>query len=153
MSELFECLCEFLDEDGWSYERLEEEEHSVIMGFVGDQSRWKCYGKVREDLQVFIFYSIAPAMVPLDGEALSAAIEYITRANYGLIMGNFELDLSDGEVRFKTSIDVEGAEISYEPVRNAVYANVMMMGRFLPGLAAVVAGEMNPLQAIEEAER
>ena len=26
--------------------------------------------------------------------------EYLTRANYGMVMGNFEMDYSDGEIRY-----------------------------------------------------
>jgi len=33
--------------------------------------------------------------------------EFLTRANYGLNIGNFEMDFQDGEIRFKTAIDVE----------------------------------------------
>src|SRR5829696_3263734 len=34
----------------------------------------------------------------------------LARINYGLVLGNFVIDLSDGEVRFKASIDFGGAE-------------------------------------------
>ncbi|MDJ1171766.1 hypothetical protein PMG71_20260 [Roseofilum sp. BLCC_M154] len=32
--------------------------------------------------------------------------EFLTKANYGMILGDFELDLTDGELRDKTSIGV-----------------------------------------------
>ena len=37
--------------------------------------------------------------------------EFLTRANYGLRIGNFEMDFEDGEVRYKSSVDFEGIEL------------------------------------------
>ena len=74
------------------------------------------------------------------------------RANYGLHIGNFELDMGDGEVRFKTSIDTESTALSFELVRNVVYANVMQMDRYLPGLMAVLGGQATPADAIDQVE-
>ena len=42
----------------------------------------------------------------------AAVMELVTRANYGLRLGCFELDLDDGEVRFRASLDFEGTEPS-----------------------------------------
>jgi len=38
--------------------------------------------------------------------------KFLTRANYGMMIGNFEMDFTDGEIRYKTSIDVEGDKLS-----------------------------------------
>jgi len=69
-------------------------------------------------------------------------MKFITLANYGLHIGNFEFDLDDGEVRFKTSIDVEGVEISDGLCRNLMELNFMMMGRYFDGLRAVMSGSI-----------
>ncbi|MBC7340390.1 MAG: YbjN domain-containing protein [Firmicutes bacterium] len=97
-----------------------------------------------------MFYSVCPVNVP-EGKRLAVA-EYLTRANYGLVIGNFEMDFRDGEVRYKTSIDVEGAEIAPALVRNLVYANVITMDRYLPGLLGVIYGNLTPEQAIAQVE-
>jgi hypothetical protein len=49
-------------------------------------------------LQIFIQY---PVLVK--EKFLPLAMEFITRANYGLILGNFEMDIKDGEVRYHIS--------------------------------------------------
>ncbi|HNF97997.1 MAG TPA: YbjN domain-containing protein, partial [Pseudomonadota bacterium] len=72
--------------------------------------------------------------------------------NYGMVIGNFEMDYSDGEVRFKTSIDVEDAELSESMVRSATYWAVVMMDRYLPGLLKVIGGSTPPAEAIDEIE-
>jgi hypothetical protein len=47
--------------------------------------------------------------------------EFLTRANSGMVIGNFELDFADGEIRYKTSIDVEGDKLSYAIIKRLVY--------------------------------
>ena len=47
-------------------------------------------------------YHIVPVKVPVEKRA--AVCEFITRANYGLTLGNFELDMNDGEIRYKVTL-------------------------------------------------
>lgn len=42
-----------------------------------------------------------------------AVAEILTRANLGMIIGNLELAFVDREIRYKTSIDVEGDRKSF----------------------------------------
>jgi hypothetical protein len=111
-----------------------------------------CYAQVVEDEETaqFIFYSVCPVNVP-ENKRLSVA-EFITRANYGLLIGNFELDLVDGEVRFKTSIDVKDDRLSSALFQPLVYTNVVMMDRYLPGIMAVIYGGVSPENAIAQIE-
>ena len=78
--------------------------------------------------------------------------EFLTRANYGLIIGNFEMDLTDGEVRYKTGIDVEGDRLSAALVKNLVYANVLTMDQYLPGIMRLIYADVSPAEAIVQVE-
>jgi hypothetical protein len=140
--DIFEAF--FIAED-WDYQRIERRE-ILRLGFTGDHGNWTCFAQSREDQRQVVFYSICPLRVP---EAKRAALaEYLTRANYGLIVGNFELDYDDGEIRFKTSLDVEDAELTSALLSHIVYANVTNMDRYLPGIVAVLAGSQTPLEAV-----
>ncbi len=74
--------------------------------------------------------------------------EFLTRANYGLIIGNFELDFGDGEIRYKTSLDVEGDRLSQASIKQLVYTSVLTMDQYLPGIEAVIKYGMNAEAAI-----
>ncbi|MEL6492946.1 MAG: YbjN domain-containing protein [Cyanobacteria bacterium J06621_3] len=76
--------------------------------------------------------------------------QFITRANYGLILGNFELDYTDGEIRYKTSLDVESDRLTPALTKNLIYTNVMTMDQYLPGLLAVLEQQTPPGQAIKQ---
>jgi hypothetical protein len=77
--------------------------------------------------------------------------EFLTRANYGMTIGNFELDYTDGEIRYKTSIDVTNAQLSSALIKTLVYTNVAMMDEYLPGIQVVLAGA-TPIAAIQAIE-
>jgi hypothetical protein len=115
------------------------------MGFSGENGHWPCYAQAREAQGQIVVYSICPLRVPPSQRPLMA--EFITRANYGLVVGNFEMDYEDGEVRYKTSLDVEDSEATTELLRHIVYANVTALDRYLPGIIAVLAGSQSPEEA------
>ncbi len=150
MGELADKAREFFVSDDWKFSDLEE--GVLRMGFAGRNGNWTCIARPREDRGIFLFYSIAAVNVPEEKRLMVA--EYLVRANYGLPLGNFEMDFSDGEVRFKTSIDVESEEYMLTPamLKSLVYSNVLTMDRYLGGLMAVIYGNAVPEQEIEKAE-
>lgn len=57
----------------------------------------------------YVVYAISPLGADEDDEKMMAIMaEFICRANYGLKNGNFELDMRDGEIRYKSFVDCEG---------------------------------------------
>jgi hypothetical protein len=146
---IFEAIINFFTEDDWAYTKIQGEP-TLRLAFQGQNGKWTCYAKAREQQQQFVFYSICPVKVP---ETKNLAIaEFIARANFGMIIGNFELDFTDGEIRYKTSIDVEGANLTFLQVKRLVYANVMMMDQYLPGIMSVIDSDVEPKDAIAQIE-
>ena len=105
---------------------------------------------MNDEQKLFFFYSVCPINVPDDKR--SPIAEFITRANYGIKIGNFELDFNDGEVRYKTSIDVENDDLTPALISNHVYANIWTMDRYLPGIMSVVYSDEAPVDAIQKIE-
>ena len=148
-SRAFTTLGQFLEDDGWYPQQLEEKT-IYRMGFSGKNGQLTCYAQVRVDLEQFLFYAIAPVKVP--EEARMAAAEFITRANYGLRIGNFEIDFSDGEIRYKSSLDFEGAVLTPELIRNAIYPAAQTLDHYLPGLMSTIYGGKSAVEAVAEIE-
>jgi hypothetical protein len=146
---ILETVIQFFTEDDWTFTKLQGQ--SVLQVVCqGENGRWNCYAQAREDQEQFVFYSIYPDIAPEDKRLAMA--EFFTRANYGLIIGNFEMDFEDGEIRYKTSIDVEGDLLTTDLIKQLVYANIMMMDHYLPGIQAVMDGTMSPVEAIAHIE-
>lgn len=149
MGSLFEMAQDFFTEHGWHYAHLSGES-VLVMNFSGRHGNWNCYAQAKDDREQFIFYSACPIKAIEEKRVLMA--EFLTRANFGLTLGNFEMDFSDGEIRYKTSIDVEDDRLSFALIKQIVHANVMIMDHYLPGIMAVLYGDKSPYEAIEDIE-
>jgi hypothetical protein len=139
----------FFEADGWPYD--EDPNQPVLeLGFEGPNGSWVCYADCRDDVRQLIFYSILDESTPEERRPVMA--EFLTRANYGLAIGNFELDFSDGEVRFKTSIDAGESDLDLEAIRRLTYLNVGTMNQYVPAINEVMAGNLAPEAAVVMAE-
>jgi hypothetical protein len=149
MGEIFDAVCQFLEQDKWPLLHVDA---PLILRtqFDGQRGDFTCYAQAREEQEQFIFYSVFPLRVA--GMDLARMAEYLTRANCGLPIGNFELDYTNGEVRFKTSIDLEDAAPDPRLLRNMLYANVLTMDKYAGGLLRVMYGGISPEEAIGEIE-
>jgi len=147
---LLETVLQFFTQDDWTYTKIQGEP-TLRLAFQGKNGHWPCYAQILEDTQKLAFYSLSPTKAPKAQR--SAIAEFISRTNYGMILGNFELDYTDGEIRYKTSIDVEGDRLTPALIKNLVYTNVMTMDQYLPGLLAVLEQNATPEQAIHLVEQ
>jgi len=147
--QILEEIIDFFTEDDWPFTKIKGEP-VLRMAFQGKNGKWTCYAKARVEREQFVFYSVCPVNAP-ENKRLAIA-EFLTRANSGMIIGNFELDFADGEIRYKTSIDVQGDFLSFELIKQLVYANVTMMDEYLPGIICVIDGDVSPEDAIAQVE-
>jgi len=146
---IFETATQFLVDDGWPVKRIEES-NSLHMLFKGENGVWTCIAHALEERRSVIFYSVCPIDIPL--ERYGEIMEFITRANYGMLNGAFELDLSDGDLRYRTALTVPDGDPTSQSLKFIVYDNVTTMDLYLPGLYAVAAGEEDALHAIDMVE-
>lgn len=152
MARIFDGIRSFL-RTHFEAEDLEREGEDDMISFrLEDEggNEWGCLALADEQSEQAIFYSVVLETTP--PEHRPEVMKFVTLANYGMQVGNFELDLEDGEVRFKTSIDVEGVELGEGLLRNMVELNILMMGLYYDGLVAVMRGGMTAEEAIAEIE-
>src|SRR5918993_233598 len=138
-----------MEEEDWKYEILEGET-IIRFHFKGRSGRLLCYGEVDEEKCWLIFYSYMPVNAP--PEKMGQAAEFVTRANRGMRIGNFELDFEDGEIRYKTSIDVEGGELSGKMIDNLLRANLSTINRYFSGLMELIYGDRPAAEVIKKIE-
>ncbi len=149
MSSLFESVIQYFEDDDWKFMEVSPGE-ALKMGVSGRNGEYDCYAIANEERQTFRFVSQIPIKVPENQRILMA--EFLTRANYGLSIGNFEMDFDDGEIRYKTSIDVEGDRLTPALVENLVNINVITVDRYFPGMMKVIYGGISPEEAIRTVE-
>ena len=143
--QLYDAMRQFFEEEDWKYTEMEGQS-ALKLGCTGENGEWTCYAQTKVDPGRFIFYSVVSvkAMEP----KRAAASEFITRANYGMVLGNFEMDFSDGEIRYKTSAYLEGIAPSKDFFHTLVYTNLLVTDKYLPGIMSVIYAGMSAEQAI-----
>ncbi len=147
--EILPIIVNFFTYDDWPFAKIKGEPVLRMM-FESKNGKWTCYAKARPEQAQFVFYSICPVNIP-ENKRLAIA-EFIALANYGTIIGNFDLNFASGEIRYKTSIDVEGSTLTFPQIKQLVYTKVMMMDQYLPGIMSVIAGGMEVKDAIAQIE-
>jgi len=146
---IFEAVRGWLTEQDFEYDS-KDEEGAFVFRYKGGSGIWSCFVFCREDEEQILFYSVAPIAVA-EGLRVDLA-EFILRANLGAVLGCFEMNVDDGEVRYRTGLDITDTQLETTMLRNMVLANLLMMDTYLPGLLAVVHGGVAPHIAIEKIE-
>jgi hypothetical protein len=139
----------FFTNDDWTFTKIQGKP-ILQMGYQGENGQWLCYARANESPQQFAFYSICPTIAP--EQRRLAIAEFITRANYGMVIGNFEFNFGSGEILYKTSIDVEGDRITPTLIKRLVYTNIAIMDQYLRIIQAVLDGT-SPVDAIRAIEQ
>jgi hypothetical protein len=98
----------------------------------------------------FIFYVIFGVAAAEDRR--DEVARFITRANYGLLIGDFELDYGDGQLQFRSSVDFSGVGLSEELIANVILPAMSAVEQYGDALMDVLAGRRGSEAAIEEAE-
>ena len=149
---------DLLDKKGYNY-KFDAENNKFTMGFNLSRSKLKSCDiilyvrpiKSEEDYcRTLLAYGTIG--ISADQNSMNDVCEYLTRANYGLTIGNFELDHRDGEIRYKVSVNVRDALPGEDAVDDLWGIPVSMFNRYGDGLLAVNMGFSSVKDAIDRAE-
>ena len=80
--------------------------------------------RVQEKNKLLAVYGILPFLIPESHQ--SAAMLLITQINYDLLIGNLEMDVNDGEIRYKHAIDVEAVGIGNDVIEHLLQSVIAM---------------------------
>jgi hypothetical protein len=139
---MYRTLLDILDARGIRYDEIEGRT-SVRIGFALDNGSFDCVAIVEEEVGRFIFLARCPICIPPDKRA--AIAEFLTRVNYWLAFGNFEMDYGDGDLRFRACTLMDGdAGLSREVIERAIHISLRMMDKFFPGIMAITYGNGMP---------
>ena len=95
---VFDTLVNMLDSKGWSYDK-HEDKLLITSGVKGDDFPIEFIVLVQPNNQVVQFISRLPFTIP-EEKRVDGAIA-VCVANFGLVDGSFDYDVSDGELRYR----------------------------------------------------
>jgi hypothetical protein len=99
--------------------------------------------------RTIVCYGIVP--VHADPDRRAAAVEAIVRINQGLRIGSFDLDFSDGQMRYRTGCDVEGGALTEHMVRTMLGNVCCCIDQFSRALMLVLFGQASAEEAVRRA--
>jgi len=145
MGALFDDLKAFFARMGWPVNPLEGQP-VLSFSYQGRNGQWVFIATVNEETRVVTMLSRAPFACP--PERLPAVSELVLRANFGMSYGALDLDHDDGEIRFRTGVDLTGVQPVDENLAALARYNVLTMDVYLPALKAVIEGTKSPEDAL-----
>ena len=80
--------------------------------------------RVQEHNNLLAVYGILPFLIPESHQ--SAAMLLITQINYDMLIGNLEMDINDGEIRYKNAIDVEAVGMDESTIEHLLQSVIAM---------------------------
>ena len=139
-----EVVTRYLDGVQWHY--TVDDEKNLIRTKVGLKGKLKhCDMAIQLRDKCFLVYAMVN--VRADEACRAQVSEYLHRANFGLRWGNFEIDMRDGEIRYKVLVDC-GDEQDCMPsesmIRRSIYFPASMLDKYGDGLLAVMYGIETP---------
>lgn len=143
----------FLTEDNWKYEfDRENGTFVIIVSLESGLKSARLLINVRENnYTVYAYSQLGPDKD--DKKAMLRTAEFLTRANYGLVRGSFDLDMNDGEVLFKVCTACDGGRIAERTIRFSIYIPAMMLDKYGNGLLKVLYSDITPKEACEQCEK
>ena len=138
----------YLDSQNWKYAYEEDDKHFHLRMKL--ESFEFCNVYIQTTRELIITYAVLPIHVP--EMQRDAVCRYLARANYNLLLGNFEMDLRDGEVRYKTTLYVRERIPTQIELELHVDLSFHMLDRYAQGLLGILFGGMDDKQAIAVAE-
>jgi hypothetical protein len=143
MSRLTDAVTAFLDDRGWPVDLDDGLVRTVVRT---DDLAFPLAVVVVEAVGQLVVYSVHPETVP--AERRDAVAELATRANTELTVGNLEIELDAGQVRFRTGLAVGQSTATAEMIERVIIDNAATALAYFPLVTAVVGGGMTPGEAV-----
>lgn len=142
-----------LNNAGLRYTTVINRENQVVhkLGMQLENGRVDLFVDIRPQEEQVIIQTIFPNNIPLHHRDRIA--NFITRANDGVILGNFEMDYDDGQLKYKCAYVYDDTYPNAESIfmRN-LFVSFHMVDKYLPGVMSVVYANVTAKDAIHQIE-
>ena len=123
-------LKQYFDDKEWHYNhyqpKIRDSQKTHYLSLRMRNKRLDCgyLFRVQETNKLLAVYGILPFLIPESHQ--SAAMLLITQINYDMVIGNLEMDINDGEIRYKHAIDIEAVGIDDEITEHLLQSVIAM---------------------------
>ncbi|MBL8474289.1 MAG: YbjN domain-containing protein [Rhodocyclaceae bacterium] len=138
-SNMFQTIGEYLAEADWHFDS--DPDGTLFAGSVtGDHCTWQVLITIDDDPEVrrVTVESRLPAKVPAPRRL--AAAEALARLNYEFAAGSFVLNMRDGNISFRSSVDLVDAELTSAMFERLLNLSVSLTDEYFPVIMSVIYG-------------
>ncbi len=132
---IIDCLKQYFNDKHWHYTHYRpkssgnrntdrQQSHHLSLRMRNKNLDCGYLFRVQENNKLLAVYGILPFLIPESHQ--SAAMLLITQINYDLLIGNLEMDVNDGEIRYKHAIDVEAVGIDNDIIEHLLQSVIAM---------------------------
>ena len=145
--EVYATLISMLDNIGWTYDR-HDDKLLIKSGVKGDDFPVEFIVLVNSRNEVVQFISSLPFKMPED-KRVDGAIA-VCVANYGLVDGSFDYDISDGEIRFRLTSSYRETVLSEELLKYVIMVSAGTVDKYNDKFFMLSKGMITIQQFIEQ---
>ena len=123
-------LKQYFDDKDWPYNHYQpkirdsQKSHYLSLRMRDKQLDCGYLFRVQENNKLLAVYGILPFLIPESHQ--SAAMLLITQINYDMMIGNLEMDVDDGEIRYKNAIDIEAVGLDDDILEHLLQSIIAM---------------------------
>ena len=140
-------IIQFLSELSWHFE-VNEDQNIVYFDINGKNGDFTCIIYFDEIERLILIISICNEKFPKEKQNL--LLELINLINYELFLGNFEINIEEGEIRLRTSAFYQNIEFTSKILGELLMPNIYLMDRCLPLFTGVIYEKLSIQNAIEK---
>lgn len=137
--------------DGLKWNYHQSKEHPILYsGFNGKDALWD-FSMIARAKGEGMFHLSVNSFIPAKAspERRTAAAEIISRINWELTLGCFEMNHADGEIRFRTSVAIAGADITLGIISHLVHSNPCIVDERISQILAVLHSKKTSVETPE----
>ena len=146
MNAATERMTEVLRALDWNFE-VDEASEMINAGCKGDNGQWRIKLGGLNDFTVAIL-----SRFPIDCPEAKRSVcaELLTRINFMMLVGCFEMDYDDGCIFYKTTVPYDGELPQHELLNKLLSLNLSTMDRYLPAIMSVIYARTSPAKALAD---
>ena len=145
-------VLECLDSRKWRYDIQDQDDQRFTLSFGMNLKSKLSSCRVIVIINQDSIQVLAICPIKATEDVYGPVTEYLTRANFGLIVGKFEFDYRDGEIRYQSVLPCSAGTPQMKDVERVLDVPFLMMQRYGNGLMKNLMGIGYPEEDIREAQ-
>jgi hypothetical protein len=142
---LFQHVKDALTEMSWRFGESAEG-LNLCAGWSGANGYLPCFVQVDDERPIITF--VSRVQCPAPEEKRPAMAEFVNRANCRVWVGHFEIDFADGEIVYRSVMNLADGALTIGMLAALVYGNVYTMDRYLPGIMGMLWNDLTAEDAV-----